>query len=68
MIHYLEEIKKENNLYKMKLYNNFGSISQNKTFEKIASSDFEYIFKDIEKPFADIEVIGIDLETGYIYL
>ena len=67
MIHYLKEERENSNLYKMKLYNNFGSISQNKTFEKIASSDFEYIFKDIEKPFANIEVIGIDSETGYIY-
>ena len=67
MIHYLKEGRENSNLYKMKLYNNFGSISQNKTFDKIASSDFEYIFKDIEKPFADIEVIGIDSETGYIY-
>ena len=67
MIHYLKEGRENSNLYKMKLYNNFGSISQNKTFEKIASSDFEYIFNDIENPYATIEVIGIDLETGYIY-
>ena len=67
MIHYLEGGKEDNNLYKMKIFNNFGGISQNKTFEKIASSDFEYVFKDLKQLYISIEVIGIDLETGYLY-